>query len=263
MPLSLEEIVSHNPPLASLKKVNGVLEVCFIVWFGKVISDNRLRALNSIIESLSVPCVLITESNYKDFEVSSSPIHQGFDYLAGNHVSDYLRAYLLHHYGGGYQDIKHVLCSWKDESGSEWDYFKDEKVWIRGVREKKPAHIGYDVDDPKSKFIQAHFAQLVSMGWVICRSNTKYTYELLSKLNSRLDLKLNELKKYPAEPHRMSGYFRNKPFLALQGNAQYIKGYKYPLRWLELMGEHFHLLMYKYKTHISFGLPTGKHSGYR
>ena len=36
-----------------------------------------------------------------------------FDYLAANHKSDYLRAYMLYHYGGAYHDVK-----WRIESSN-------------------------------------------------------------------------------------------------------------------------------------------------
>lgn len=42
------------------------------------------------------------------FSVPEEPIHKAFEFLSLIHKSDYLRCYLLYHYGGGYTDVKHL-----------------------------------------------------------------------------------------------------------------------------------------------------------
>jgi len=56
---------------------------------------------------IDVPVILITSKNFPSFIKQTHPIHKSFELLFGNHKSDYVRAYLLHHYAGGYHDIKH------------------------------------------------------------------------------------------------------------------------------------------------------------
>ena len=104
---SLNDIYKVEFSLKNIRYVHGVPEVVFIVWFGNNISDNRLKALNSLINNLKVPYIIITDKNYKSFELKNKPFHKAFEYLSGNHKSDYLRAYLLNYYGGGYHDIKY------------------------------------------------------------------------------------------------------------------------------------------------------------
>lgn len=41
-----------------------------------------------------------------------APLHKAFQYLSPVHKSDYLRAYFMHFYGGGYADIKHIHFNW-------------------------------------------------------------------------------------------------------------------------------------------------------
>ena len=242
--LSLNEIYKKNTSFKNIKYVNGVPKVVYIVWFGRKISNNRLKALNNLISNIGVPYILITEDNYKLFEDKKNKIHPAFEYLSGNHKSDYLRSYLLHHYGGGYHDVKYREKSWINE----WDTFKDKKIWIKTRRETQPFYIGYDIDNPETKFIQDKFNELGTMGYVICRQKTKYTKELLEKIHSKLDFHYENLKKNPSE--KPEGYYADTPFEKVSN-----VGCSYPLRWLELMGEHYHLLMYKYKEHINFELP--------
>ena len=68
-------------------------------------------------------------------------------------------------------------------------------VWIKSRREKDPNHIGYNIDKPETKFIQEKYNQIGTMGWVICRPNTKYTKELLNLIHKKLDFGLPDASK--------------------------------------------------------------------
>ena len=65
---------------------------------------------------------------------------------------------------------------------------------------------------------------------------------------------LDNLKKYPAI--LPGGYYADKPFDLAPNKS-------YPLRWLEVAGEHFHPLMLKYSQHIKFGLPDALSKRYK
>jgi hypothetical protein len=239
--------------LVNINYVNNVPKVVFVCWFGsftkysKLMPPNRLNAFKSLVNNINVPVILITDFNYKYFEVDTDPVHEMFKYLSGNHKSDYMRSYLLHHYGGGYHDIKQRSLGWENE----WDkdnWTDDNNIWIYGRQENKESAIGYQ---PGMKHIQKEFAKLATMGWVICRPRTEYTRELLQNLNSKLDECKDKLILYPAQ--NPGGYYANNPF----DNANIDS---YPLRWLEMMGEFSHLLMLKYQSHIKFGLPDAEKS---
>jgi hypothetical protein len=249
--LSLNEIYQKNALMNNIEYVYNIPKVVFIVWFGRKISNNRLLALNSLIKNIKVPYILITEDNYLLFEKKNNKIHKAFKYLSGNHKSDYLRSYLLHHYGGGYHDIKFRNKDLKNE----WETFRDKKIWIKSRPERHHNWIGYDIDNPKTKFITQKYKELGTMGWVICRPSTMYTKELIDKINKKLDIHYKNLKKFPST--NASGYYADTPFEKVKNKNAY------PLRWLELMGEHFHLLMYKYKNHMNLELPDAESKSYK
>jgi hypothetical protein len=120
-----------------------------------------------------------------------------------------------------------------------------------GRREMKPSWIAYP---PGSQNIRNHFNELATMGWVMCKSHTPYTKELLAKIHLTLDKHANMLRKHPAPKPRCC--YSGTPYRKAPNNS-------YPLRWLEVMGEISHPLMLKYKSHIKFGLPDVHYKGYR
>ena len=242
--------------LEHIEHVNNVPKVVFVCWFGgyqkklPLMSNKRFEAFKSLVENIDVPVILLTYMNYKFFEKKEHPIHHTFNYLSACHKSDYLRAYMLHHYGGAYHDVKWRIESWENE----WDkdnWTNNDNIWIYGRKEKYEGAIGYP---PGMKHIQKEFNKLATMGWVICKKNTKYTTELLDKIENILDKKYLELIKFPG--YKSSGYYSDKPFSEAEKN-------NYPLRWLEIMGEIFHPLMLKYNDKIKFGLPDALKKGYK
>ena len=249
---SIKDIVKNNISFSQVKYQYGVPYVVFICWFGNSISENRYQALKSLIKNIGVPYILVTDDNVFDFQHNQFPFHPAFKNLSGNHKSDYIRAYLLHHYGGGYHDIKYRDLNWKNQ----WNDFKNPQVWIKSRREKQPSHIGFNIDIPETRWIQQKYNDVGTMGWVICRPYTKYTQELLDIIHQVLDKHYHNLLKNPST--HSGGYYSNNPF----GKVRDINN-NYPLRWLEIMGEHFHLLMYKYKNHLIFGLPDVVSKNYR
>ena len=228
----------------NVPRKHKVLKVVFVCWFGRgkeipTLSENRAKALHDLIHNVGVDVILLTPVNLKYFEVPGFPIHRAFDYLSGNHKSDYLRAYLLHHYGGCYQDIK----SRQSGISQAWDHFQNEDIWIVSRSEKHPSHIGYPVDEgepARSKF-QSRYRELGTMCSVICRPKTPYTNELLFHINKTLDTHLKDLIKYPASSGRCC--YSDTPFSKAPSDS-------YPLRYLQIMGEAFHPLMLKYQKHM-------------
>jgi hypothetical protein len=230
----------------NIQFINGVPKVVFVCWFGgykvdnQKMSKNRFAAFKSLVEKIGVPVILITSKNYSFF-IKSHLIHKSFDLLSGVHKSDYMRTYLLHHYGGGYHDIKHREESWQD-CWSDWLF--DDNIWIFGRRENNRGAIGYP---PNCRSIVCnHYNKLVTMGWVICKPNTTYTETLLHKIDDVLDKKYSELVAHPG--YNSAGYYHENPFQMAEEN-------KYPLRWLEIMGEISHPLMLDITDYIKYGLP--------
>ena len=236
--------------LNGIEIINGVPKVVFIMWFSHKdyipeFSVRRFNALQSLITNLKVPIIIITNENYKFWEIKEHPIHEGFNYLSGVHKSDYLRVYLLYHYGGGYHDIK-----WREKTWEiEWEKFMNPNIWLVGRRELKADYIAYDPEKDE-KWVQNEFNKLITMGWVISRPNNEIMQILLNKINLKLDNKLNMLKLKPA-PYSRCGI----------GNG--CNEDEYALRWLELLGEIIHPLLLNYTEHIDFTLPDILYKTYK
>jgi hypothetical protein len=236
--------------LSNIKIINGVPKVVFIFWFSHKdyipnFTTRRFNSLKSLIENIKVPVIIITNENYKNWEIKENPIHEGFKYLSGNHKSDYLRAYLLCYYGGGYHDIKWREKSWENE----WDKFIDPNVWLIGRRELNENCIGYNPEN-NEEYIQKEFNKLITMGWVISTPKNEYIQTLLNKINKKLDDKI-EILKLKSAPNPRCGI----------GNG--CDKNEYPFRWLELMGEIFHPLLLNYIEHINYTLPDILYKTYK
>lgn len=236
--------------LDGIEFINGVPKVVFIFWFSHQdyipeFSARRFGALQSLITNINVPIIFITNENYNKWEIPEHPIHEGFKYLSGNHKSDYFRAYLLYHYGGGYHDIKWREKSWENE----WEKFSNPNIWIIGRRELKAEYIGYN-PDKNEQWVQNEFQKLITMGWVISRPKNNYFGKLLKRIEEILTLKITELKLKSA-PNSRCGI----------GNG--CNENEYPLRWLEIMGEISHPLLLNYTEHIEYTLPDILYKTYK
>ena len=71
-------------------------------------SDKRKKCLDSIKQNIGVKVILITPNNLDKYILKDYPLHKSYKYLSEVHKSDYLRTYFMHHYGGGYTDIKNT-----------------------------------------------------------------------------------------------------------------------------------------------------------
>ena len=245
----LKPYIKNN--LSGIEIINGVPKVVYICWFGHTkgftpeFTVRRFNAIVSLIECIKVPVILLTWDNYKSFEIPSFPINCGFEYLSGNHKSDYLRAYMLYHYGGAYHDIKYRKLSWE----SEWDKFLDPNIWMIGRRELNQDCIGFS---PGEEWVQKEYQKLITMGWVICRPKTEYIQILLQNITKKLEERGDLLKNNPAIHSR-------------QVQQVYIDkdNYSYPFGYLELMGEMSHRLQLNYTNHINYTLPDILYKTYK
>ena len=95
-------------------------------------SGDRLRGFEEMKKKIGIHVELISYDNLKQWEVPSDPLHPGFYHLSAIHQSDHLAAYLMHHHGGGYSDVKPPSGSWAP-------YFArmdaDNGTWAVGPRE--------------------------------------------------------------------------------------------------------------------------------
>ena len=230
----------------TVEVVGGVPKVVYGCWFGHtpqlpLMSARRFEAFQSLAANIGVPFRLVSEENLDRYVVDGHPLHPAFEHLHGVHKADYARVYLLHHYGGGYHDVKFRLESWADAWRTE-DWTENERVWIHGCRETNPEAVGHP---PGEKEIQAQYGRLVTLSAVICRPATPFSEALLDAVEDTLDRHADELRRCPGR--NPGGCYSRDPFaMATRG--------EYPLRWLQLLGEVAHPLMLRYADHILFGL---------
>jgi hypothetical protein len=186
-------------------------------------STARMVGLNTLRFVSKCDVVLINPANLKDYLID--PLHPAYEYLSLVHRSDYMRAYFMHYYGGGYSDIKPGLHSWVDA-------FKSiENYEIVGYKEVGACAVAQCTNKPGMRAeLQKNWRSLIGCGAFICQPETDFTTDWMNEVNELLNMNYDLLK---ADPGNVLG---NNP--------------GYPLAWTELLGDIFHPLVLKYKNHI-------------
>jgi hypothetical protein len=223
--------------------LNTLTKCVYVFWTGtNKMSEPRKKCLDSIKKNIGVKVILITHNNLDTYILKDSPLHKSYKYLSEVHKSDYLRTYFMHHYGGGYTDVKNTTQDWNPY----FDNLKNSNKWVNGYQEIKGGSASNNSD------IQKNYKKLIGNGIYIFKPNPPFSYEWFNKLNSILDKKYEALKKNPAKDHRD---ITNKK---LKDNSIS----KYPLSWAEILGSIFHDIQYKYKDKCLYDLPLINTSNY-
>ena len=184
---------------------------CF--WTGSnEITPTRRSCLDHLKEHSGVNVVLVTPETLDSYIVPGHPLHEAYQYLSLHHRSDYLRVYFMHHFGGGYSDIKRTGGSWVKAFDD-----MDESTGVNGYQEIHPDHIAYPPHRPLWNI-------LIGNGAFIFKPRTLISEFFYNEVNAVLDSKLSALKRNPAVS-------------PLEGSES---GSGYPLEWNELMGRIFH-----------------------
>lgn len=199
----------------------------FCLWTGdNPLSVQRLKSLERMRKMhCDVPIVLVTHENLNEWVLPDHPIHPAYQNLSLVHRSDYLRAYLLHHHGGAYADIKTPLHSW----AALFELFSDEDLWFAGYPERSTqwvAHLPRDLGRDLR-----HYYRIVPGGCsFIVRPHTHLSHEWLSEVERRLDYFAPLLEQNP-------GGIRNEVGA-------------YPIGWNDLLAKIVHPLALKHHTHV-------------
>ena len=152
----------------------------------------RLKALLGM-ERSGLRVEFISQQNLNDWVVKESPLHSAYPFLSAIHRADYLRVYFMHHYGGGYADIKHISSSWIPS----WNNLFESEKWAVGYREVGPRGVAM-VPSISYIILLWNWKHLIGNGAYIFKPGTKFTTEWLSLSNKLLDSKLLELISNPA-----------------------------------------------------------------
>jgi hypothetical protein len=222
------------PPLDNNLNFNGVTaRVVFGFWFDdfRAMSAKRLIALNGIFQKIGVPFCLLNSETVLGWEKQDAPFHSAVKYLSSVHKSDYYRAYFMHHYGGGYTDIKQPQVNWMP-------FFKEldkstQKIAL-GYTELRPTGVAINPNFLELN-IRDHYRKLIGMCSYIMRPNTELTSDYLNGVHEILDENQKVLAYFPAKSayDNADGWFTN------------IKT-GYPLRWTQIGSEVYHYCLLKH-----------------
>ncbi len=204
----------------------------FCLWTGnEVMSANRLQAIWTIFNNTGCSIAHLNVHTIAEWVKPGFPLHPAFPYLSSTHKSDYLRVYLMHHYGGGYTDIKSTTKRW----GPFFDRLAASDQLALGYTEL-PHGIPHVAGEFGDLLRQSH-AELIGLCAFIFRKGTPLTQRWLEQTEQLLDAKLPLLQAHPAQ-HPLD-----------QTNVVLPNGEtsRYPLRWAEMLGEIFHPLIFEYR----------------
>ena len=211
-------------------KNEPVEKIIYIFWLGdNEITPNRQKGIDSLKNNSEVKVQLVTPNNLSDYIVEEDPLPEGFDCLSLNHKSDYLRAYFMHHYGGGYADIKTYQHSWSEafkqlENSDAYGLGYNEVGWWGAATQT--------ITDPYLKEdLTKYWRILVGNGAFIFRKKTPFTEEWHEESKRRLIAASKDLKEHPA-----------RDFFGSNSD--------YPLQWGEMQGSIFHPLCLKFNSKL-------------
>lgn len=205
----------------------AVPERIFVCWTGRnPMSPTRDLCLQKMREVSGVEVVLITPDNLKEWVRPEHPLHPAYDYLSLVHKSDYLRAYLMHYYGGAYSDVKAPLFSWVDTFR---DFNSSLDKWV--VSYPELSHYGVArLTGTLGRDLKLNYRLLIGCGAVMARSGTPLTQHWLDSVEKVLDSNFSALKLNPG------GHRNEVP--------------DYPLGWTSICGDIYHPLQLKYHQKI-------------
>lgn len=233
-------------------------EVIYCFWTGNnPLTENRKKGLKALEENAGMPVKLITPENLKDYIKPGVPLHKGYELLSFVHRSDYLRCYFMHHYGGGYADIKPFNHSWKPAFEK---LNKDKDKYIIGYPEllyggvtpvkhsflpDKSVYENFeqlkDSTEKVFKDLEKHTPLILGSCSFICKPHTPITKEWYDELHKRMDIAYDNLQKYDESGQNThTSYQMDYP--------EDEKGY--PIPYFHLLGQILHPLMLKYHKHL-------------
>lgn len=177
------------------------------------ITPNRMKGLDSMRENLGIPIAFLDKEGIEASILPEAPLHSGYKYLSAVHKSDYLRCYFMHHFGGGYADIKPY------SKNNNWKQCfslinRDITIDIIGIHEVENGTPFKEFNNPLDR------EKLLGNGFFIVRRMTNFTSLWYQRMLELMDEKLLALEKHPAPTS--------------------FGGPNYPLRWAEIQGEIFH-----------------------
>lgn len=190
-------------------------------------SENRTAHYLQMQSISQVEIKLITPDNLTDYILPEFPPHPAFNNLSLVHKSDYLRCYFMHHYGGGYSDIKSPTNDWNEI----FTALQQSKKWAIGYPEVKKKHVA-KVEGKVGKGLRNNYKLLIGNCAYIFRPHTHFTTEWYNELHRLMDLYEKDLKQFPGN---------------VMGDNE-----GYPIPWTGILGNLFHPLCLKYSDKLIY-----------
>ena len=239
--------------------------IFYVFWTGtNQMNQNRLDGIESIKKITGVNVKLINVQNLNDYILPNYPLHPGYKYLSRVHKADYLRCYFMHHYGGGYADIKRQTGSWK----KFFDQINNDKnIWMIGLGGFNPPSKAFGIAYPEEynqkqrDLLTKYHNKMVGVSFMICKPRTPFTTEWYNNMHKMLDKYLHKLKKHPAvysreaKDHPPSKSCKDERDPEIKKLPCPTEPTKYPISWNRILGQIFYPLQIKYINHIKQGLP--------
>ena len=200
----------------------------FVFWAGinaqDYMPDNRKKCYYSLVKNSGCRITLVTAQDLYLYEVPEFPVHEAYPYLTNTHKSDYARSYLMHHYGGGYSDIKNCAFDWNPY----FDELEASDKDFASYAETSPYDLGYT---PAASV----YSQLGGNGLFIFKKYSLTSTLVYNAVQEKLDSVLDQLKLYPGTNHSRT----------LLKDPVAFKESKYPLLWADVQGTIFHKVQYE------------------
>jgi hypothetical protein len=211
-------------------------------------SEQRRQCLDNMAQTTECNVVLITKATLENFVRPGYPLHTAYQSLSETHMADYLRAYFLFHYGGGYSDIKMQTGPWVSSFKSMQADLTLMGVGYREVPGGVPLHL----KTPSGSPLSACWRELIGNCAYIFRRDTDFMRLWIAHLHHVLDEKADLLKLHPA---RFPQDFRGAVY---DGTVS-----GYPLSWSEILGDIFLPICYQFSGKVMNTLPPPVFHGYR
>lgn len=194
----------------------NVDEVIYCFWTDdNPITPNRLKGLETMRANLGVPICFLDKKGIEERILPEAPLHPAYQYLSAVHKSDYLRCYFMHHFGGGYADIK--IYGRNNNWKRCFDFINIRKdLYMIGMHEVPNGSPFQEYNTPEMLEI------VLSNGFFIVRQHTEFTKEWLARVEEILDSRYEALVSNPA----------SSPY----------GGKHYPIGWADILGRVLHRL---------------------
>lgn len=222
----------RDPPASSATgaEPSEAPRTLFLLWTGdNDVPANRLSGIESLrAANPGLDVTLVTPDALPGLVVHGHPLHPAYDHLSYVHRSDYLRAYLMHHHGGAYADIKPVDLHFENAIRR---LNSDPDAWIIGYREISSSRVG-GRDARLGPELRRRYRSLVGASAFACRPGTPFTGEWLREIERRLSYYEEDLALHPGDA------FGTNP--------------GYPIHWIEIGMDIMYPLELKHLDHVRY-----------